>query len=181
MSLNTAHQFKKVQTYRLECLWKYYLRIDIQLNSDYTKMSNSKQSHFIPQWVSGFYPDIALLLIRLWVGISLFVNHGMEKISHFSEMQKTFPDPVHIGKTPGLVFALITDAILPLFLALGLFSKISTFFLIINLLVAFIMVHGGSFASPPGEIDYLYLGVVIMIFISGPGKYSVDKFISSRR
>jgi len=144
-------------------------------------MSNSKQSHFIPQWVSGFYPDMALLLIRLWVSLSLFVNHGMEKIFRFSEMHKTFPDPVHIGKTPSLIFALITDAILPLFLALGLFSKISTFFLIINLLVAFIMVHGGSFASLHGEIAYLYLGVVITIFISDSGKYSVDKFIRSKR
>ena len=56
----------------------------------------------------GFVPqsyDVALLLLRVGFGLSLFVKHGWEKLSNFSGMVTTFPDPLHIGQTASLTCA----------------------------------------------------------------------------
>jgi uncharacterized membrane protein YphA (DoxX/SURF4 family) len=42
-------------------------------------------------------PDLALLVLRVLIGTSLFLRHGMEKLSGNSEMIKHFPDPLHVG------------------------------------------------------------------------------------
>ncbi|MFM9709791.1 DoxX family membrane protein, partial [Streptomyces galilaeus] len=63
--------------------------------------------------------DLALLIFRTLVSFSLFYKHGIEKLTGFSTMQKHFPDPLHIGATPGLIFALVTDGICSLLIIVG--------------------------------------------------------------
>jgi putative oxidoreductase len=41
--------------------------------------------------------DAALLLLRVWLGIGVFLRHGIEKITGFSKMAEHFPDPIGIG------------------------------------------------------------------------------------
>jgi putative oxidoreductase len=55
--------------------------------------------------------DVGLLLLRLWVGLSLFLAHGVEKVANFSAMAAHFPNPVHIGPHGSLAMALFSDAI----------------------------------------------------------------------
>jgi putative oxidoreductase len=119
--------------------------------------------------------DLAWLLLRIWLGLSLFVKHGIEKIAGFSTMQGHFPDPIHIGKTPGLVFALLSDSICSLLVMLGLFTRITSGIIILNLLVVFIFLHGFSFIQDHAQLVYVYLGGYLAIFISGGGKYSLSK------
>ncbi|PZP49314.1 MAG: DoxX family protein [Pseudopedobacter saltans] len=119
--------------------------------------------------------DFALLVLRIWAGLSLFVKHGIEKFMDFPGMLKHFPDPIHIGATPSLIFALISDAICSILIAIGLFTRIAAAFEIINLFVIFLLLHSFSFMQEHAEIVYLYLGIYLTIFLSGPGKYSLDK------
>lgn len=125
---------------------------------------------FIP-----FNSDIAWLLLRVWLGLSLFIMHGIEKIDGFSAMQGHFPDPIHIGKTTGLVFALLSDSICSILVMLGLFTRITSWIIILNLLVVFIFLHGFSFGQDHAQLVYVYLGGYLAIFISGGGKYSLSK------
>ncbi|QES90100.1 DoxX family protein [Rhizosphaericola mali] len=122
-----------------------------------------------------FNMDFALLVLRLWAGLSLFVKHGIEKFTDFPGMLSRFPDPIHIGAAPSLTFALISDAICTVLIAIGWFTRIAAAFEVINLLVIFITLHSFSFMQEHAEIVYLYLGIYITIFFSGPGKYSLDK------
>lgn len=119
--------------------------------------------------------DLAWLLLRIWLGLSLFVKHGIEKIAMFSTMQTHFPDPIHIGKTPGLVFALLADSICSILVMLGLFTRITSGIIVLNLLVVFIFLHKFSFAQEHAQLVYVYLGGYLAIFISGGGKYSLSK------
>jgi len=119
--------------------------------------------------------DFGLLLIRVWFCLSLFVKHGIEKVTNFSEMLPKFPDPIHVGPTVGLVFALIADFVCPLLIIFGLATRLAALFMAINLLVVFAFMHQFSFAQDHAELVYVYLGLTIFIVITGPGKYSIDR------
>ncbi|MBW8244891.1 DoxX family protein [Muricauda oceani] len=116
--------------------------------------------------------DLGLLIIRLTACSSLFVRHGIEKLFHFDDMLEIFPDPLFIGKLPSLIFALFTDGILSLFVLLGLFTRKSVVLIALNLTIAFFVFHNANLDG--GEIAFVYLGVMILLFLCGPGKYSLD-------
>lgn len=120
----------------------------------------------------------SLLIFRILLGIVLFSKHGFEKIFTFSEMQKIFPDPIGIGATGGLIFALITDGICSTFIILGLFTRFAAALVFINMVVVFTLLHGFSFAEEHAELVFIYLSAVLGILFSGPGKYSADHILS---
>ena len=71
----------------------------------------------------GFIPsrvDCGLLVLRIGVCLTLFLKHGTEKLFHFSQMAAHFPDPLHIGPVPSLVFAMLGDGLCTLLIVVGL-------------------------------------------------------------
>ena len=118
--------------------------------------------------------DLALLLLRVLVSFSLFYKHGIEKLTGFSNMQTHFPDPLHIGATPGLIFALLTDGICSLLIIFGIATRLAALLIVINLMVVFILLHNGSFADGHAELVYVYLSSFLCILFAGAGKYSLD-------
>tara|TARA_R110002020_G_scaffold97708_1_gene233112 strand:- start:27818 stop:28129 length:312 start_codon:yes stop_codon:yes gene_type:complete len=96
----------------------------------------------------------------------------MEKLFRFNEMLEIFPDPLHVGKLPSLIFALLTDGVLSVFVLVGLFTRWSTLIISVNLTIAFFVFHRANLDG--GEIAFVYLGIMILIYLCGPGKYSVD-------
>ena len=134
--------------------------------------------------------DLGLLALRVMVGASLFLNHGWEKLTRFSEMTRFGMDPIHIGVYPSLAFATFVDGICALLIIVGLFTRAATFFTLMSLsVVFFVMEHALSFGArnmpgppgmpgpPPGghtELVFLYLAVFLVLFIVGPGSLSLD-------
>ena len=120
--------------------------------------------------------DFALLVLRVWLGLDLFLRHGVEKITHFSQMSAHFPDPVHIGPRLSLVYALLSDGICSLLVVLGLGTRFAALIIVINLSVAFTLVHHFATSGPrSGELPLVFLGGFLAVLIAGPGRYSVDR------
>ena len=131
--------------------------------------------------------DIALLLFRVMLAASLFVRHGWEKLSGFSQMAQHFPNPLHIGVVPSLAYATFTDGICSLLIVLGLATRAVGFFVVVNLAVVFFMVHHALSlpGGPPGmpllflrdhvELVVVYLAGFLMLTIAGPGNISLDR------
>ncbi len=119
--------------------------------------------------------NLALLLLRVFAGTSLFLRHGLEKVTGFSEMAKHFPNPLGIGAEWSLGYALVSDAVCSLLLIIGLGTRWAALVIAINTGVAFLFVHkmhlGGEHS---GEVAWMYLAVSIALFLSGAGKFSVD-------
>lgn len=125
-------------------------------------------------------PSCALLGLRLFTALPLFLKHGTEKLFRFSHMAAHFPDPLHIGAVPSLLFATLSDGICTLLLIVGLATRWAAAIIFINVGVALVFVHHFQVFGPQGdhgELMLLYLGATFALFFAGAGRYSVDAAI----
>lgn len=120
--------------------------------------------------------DFALLLLRLWFGGVLLVNHGWQKITMFTSMEGHFPDPLNIGAKESLLLAVFAEVLCPVLVIAGWATRLAALAIAIELGTAFVMVHHGRLAMGPGsgELAFLYVGPFIAILFAGAGKYSAD-------
>jgi putative oxidoreductase len=119
--------------------------------------------------------SVGLLLLRVLTGLSLFLKHGLEKLTGYSTMVQHFPDPIHIGAHASLSYALLSDGICSLLVVVGLGTRPAAFVIVVNLLTAFFLVHHAAF-FPSGHVELVlvYIAVFAALVVAGPGRFSVD-------
>lgn len=115
-----------------------------------------------------------LLALRLLFG-GLLLVHGVLKIIDFSTLSTTFPDPLGIGSTYSLGLAIFAEAACSCAFILGLLYRLSLLPMITTMAVAFWGVHGGSLQQ--GELSFIFLIVFILLWVAGPGLFSIDKML----
>jgi len=121
---------------------------------------------------------IGLLILRAGAGLSLFLKHGLEKLTGYSTMVQHFPDPLHVGAHFGLAFALVSDGICSMLVFLGLATRPAAAWILINLLTAFFFVHHAAFFTQSHvELVALYIVIFAAILFTGPGYLSLDALI----
>ncbi|WP_053991228.1 DoxX family protein [Mangrovimonas sp. TPBH4] len=116
--------------------------------------------------------DLASLILRV-VFSGLMLTHGIPKIPRLFASPIEFADPIGLGATTSLILTLIAEVLAPIFVILGFKTKLSSIPIIITMAVAAFIVH---LQDPIGnkEKALLYLTAYIVIFLIGPGKYSLD-------
>ena len=120
--------------------------------------------------------NAGLLALRLWVGLAMLVNHGVEKLKNFSDTAPNFPDPLGIGHTASLALVVFAEFFVSLFVIFGLLTRWSALVLAIDMGVAFIGVHKGALSGQgSGELAFMYLMGYVTLLLAGPGCFSVDK------
>ena len=128
--------------------------------------------------------DVGLLILRLLAGAGLFLKHGWEKPMHFAAMAAHFPDPIHLGPTPSLIVALVSDVICSVLTMVGLATRWAALFVVLNVGVAWSMVHRFGFFTGPdadhGELCFLYLAVFLALAFTGAGRFSLDALIARK-
>lgn len=119
--------------------------------------------------------SFGLLILRVCAGLSLFLKHGVEKLTGYSRMVQHFPNPIHIGAHASLAYALLSDGICSLLVVLGLATRPAAFIILINMLVVFFLVHNAAFfTNPHVELVFVYIAVYAALLFTGPGRFSVD-------
>lgn len=118
--------------------------------------------------------SFGLLVLRLWLGLTMLLHHGLDKINNFSTYASKFPDPIGIGVKPGLGLVTFAETVGAALLALGLLTRFGALTLAIDMAVAFFMVHK---SLQSGELAFVYLAGFLMLLIAGGGKFSVDKML----
>lgn len=125
---------------------------------------------FVPQNV-----DFGLLVLRLWLGLTMLLNHGLDKANHFSTMAAKFP-PIVYSSQVSLGLAVFAEVGCSVLLIIGLLSRFAALGLAINMGVAFFMVHKGALSGEhSGELAFIYLAGYVALFFAGPGKLAADK------
>lgn len=126
--------------------------------------------------------DLALLVLRLVLGLNMLIAHGLPKLSKLAAGETAgFPDPVGVGAAASLTLAVLTEVGAGALLALGLFGRGAALALAGTMVVAFFLVHGAKLTGANnGELAFIYLAGYVAIFIAGTGRFSLDRFIGSK-
>lgn len=124
--------------------------------------------------------NAALLLMRVVVGIFMFM-HGLQKyMMLFSNKPIVFADPIGAGETATLVLAVLAEVICSALIIIGLGTRLVVLPLIVTMFVAIFVVHAtDGFSSQ--ELPSLYLLIYLVLLATGSGKYSIDHLISRKK
>jgi putative oxidoreductase len=123
--------------------------------------------------------DFGLLILRLWVGLMMAFAHGWGKLSTFSERASQFPDPLGVGSTLSLSLAVFAEFFCALAIALGFITRGAVIPVMTTMLVAAFVIHSDD---PFGkkELALLCLAPLLTILFTGPGRYSVDRWLTRK-
>jgi putative oxidoreductase len=127
--------------------------------------------------------DIGLLALRLAGVLPLLLKHGLEKVFTFSAMAGHFPDPLHVGAVPSLIFAMLSDSICSVLMLAGLATRWAALVSLVNIFVAWAFVHHFQFfgrGADHGELIVLYLAIMLTLLLAGAGKYSLDALLKHK-
>ena len=130
-----------------------------------------------PQYLRGKGVSLLILVVRVFFGI-LFFTHGLDKMMNFNELVDSYPSVLGFGSYMTLMVSIFCEFCCSLFLIAGLLDRIMTIPMIVAMGVAFFDIHDALF--PEGELAFIYFIVFIVLFVTGPGKFSVDYLIDTK-
>lgn len=125
-------------------------------------------------------PQVALAILRVWVGATLFLRHGWEKNpANWAQFLAHFPDPIGIGSHPSFFVAFFSDFVCSILLVVGFGTRWAALVCFCNVFVAWSFIHHFEFfgktpGAGHGEVIVLYLGALLTIMIAGPGAGAAD-------
>lgn len=122
------------------------------------------------------HPDIALLILRVWLAGGMIVLHGWGKVGRLTAGSVKFADPYGLGPELSLTLAMLAEVGAAALLAIGLGTRWAALALIFTLGTAFFAAHGAALSGPGnGELPFVYVAGFVAILLAGPGRYSVDE------
>jgi putative oxidoreductase len=125
--------------------------------------------------------NLGLLVLRVWLGVSIFCNHGMDKLLNFNTYAVKFPDLLGIGSRGNLALVVFAEFFCGALLALGLLSRFAALVLTINMGVAFFIAHKMVLSGEKsGELAFVYLAGYFALLLAGPGRYSIDSSLFAK-
>ena len=123
--------------------------------------------------------DIAALLLRLLFG-GLFVYYGYNKLMAYDAILPHFGDIIGIGSKLSFNLVIFAEFFCGLFVLLGLVTRLSVVPIFITMVVAYFIAHSID-PFDKKALAFVFMGLSIVVFILGSGKYSVDRLIFRSR
>lgn len=120
--------------------------------------------------------SLLLLAARIIFGL-LFLMHGIQKWINFQELSSVFPDPIGLGSSVSLGLAIFAELACSMAFIFGILYRLALIPMIFTMIMAFFVIHGGDLLEVK-ELALVYMVVFIIMFISGPGKYSIDRMLA---
>lgn len=122
--------------------------------------------------------SFAILLLRVAFA-GMLMTHGWGKLTNFEATAQGFAE---MGGAPAAVLVIFAEFFCALGVVTGLLYRLALIPMIINMSVAFFVAHGAKLVGEHnGEPAFLYLVVFVVLLLTGPGKYALDSFFSTRK
>ena len=123
-------------------------------------------------------PEIAIFLLRVGAA-ALIMTHGIPKLMRILDGNFGFGDPLGLGPAVSLFLVTFAEAICAILVLIGLWTRIALIPLIINFLVVVFVAHAADPFSNK-EKGVFFLITFIVLFLTGPGRFSVDNSFGKR-
>ena len=118
-------------------------------------------------------------IVRIMTAL-LFIEHGLMKLVEFPAPAPGLPDPM----PPVLLAAAVIEVIGGALIAAGLFTRTAAFIASGEMAVGYFMVHAPQGFWPAlngGEPAILFSFVFLYLAFAGPGAWSLDAILRTRR
>lgn len=137
-------------------------------------------------WTTGYsYTNLGRLFLRLFVGIML-MQFGIRQISDFPLVADSFPAVFGMSPSASLIVMIAVEIGCSVFIMAGFLTRIMIIPPFVAMIVAeyYLLTHLVNELpyqlswQQPGYIPILFLGIYFFLMLVGPGKISVDYFLS---
>jgi len=136
---------------------------------------------FLNSWRTSKISENGIEILRIWLGI-IMIKHSYPVIleNGFSD----FGDWIGSLGVPFPHFMAYLakggEFLGGIMLATGFFTRVGAFLIIVNMIVAVTVANSGAIFTK-AELPFDYLLIALVIFLFGPGKWSIDNKIASNR
>lgn len=137
--------------------------------------------------ITGYtYTNLARLFMRLFVGVML-LQFGIRHLVNFSAMKATFPAVIGLDSEASLILMIAIETICSIFIMAGFLTRLAVIPPTIAMIVAenhiFQTIYHDTYpynidSLQPGYLPIMFIGIFLYILLAGPGKISLDYFIS---
>lgn len=133
-----------------------------------------------PKNINAKYDDMALMLLRVFIGLAMAFSHGLGKVP---PPEQLISGVAAMGLPAPEFFswcAALAEFVGGILIAIGLLTRPAAAFLVITMAVAGFVVHA---ADPFGvkEMAFLYFFAGLFFMIHGAGRWSVDALITKNK
>lgn len=158
------------------------MQYDLDVLNDFKDVKDFKDFYAMYSFLFPTYAyrknfSLFVLSLRVLFGVLLMV-HGIGKIMDFDTLSQTFPDPLGIGSRWSLILAIFGEAVCSAAFIIGFLHRLCMIPMIITMITAFVVVHKWSVAD--GEMAFVNLMVFLLLYVVGPGRYSIDRIFADR-
>lgn len=130
------------------------------------------------------YTNMGRLFLRMFVGVML-MQFGLRQWTHFAQESAIFPSVLGMSPETGLIVLIAIEIICSFSIMIGFCTRL----MVVPPFIAMIMAEHyllevsrqASYMiswNAPGYVPMMFLGIYFFILLVGPGKISVDYFLS---
>ncbi len=130
------------------------------------------------------YTNLGRLFLRLFVGVML-MQFGIRQLLHFDEAAVNFPATLGLNAEVSLAVMITIEIVCSLFIMFGFCTRMMVLPPFIAMILAeYHLLQSTAMATydiswtQPVYIPILFMGIYFFILLVGPGKISVDYFLS---
>ena len=131
------------------------------------------------------YTNLGRLFLRLFVGIML-LQFGVRQIATFDDICMEFPAVGMMDSSTSLIIMILIETICSVFIMFGFLTRLMSIPPFVAMIIAeYHLLHDTLRESSymltwhsQGYLPIMFLGIYFFIILVGPGKISVDYFLS---
>lgn len=130
------------------------------------------------------YTNMGRLFLRLFVGIML-MQFGMRQLMHYHEASHMFPSVLGMDSPTTMSVMIVIEILCSFFIMAGFCTRLMVIPPFIAMIFAehHLLTHADNASyliswSQSGYLPVMFMGIYFFILLVGPGKISVDYFLS---
>lgn len=123
--------------------------------------------------------NTTMLFFRVAASLEMIFVHGFKKLGIGVAAAEKVPNPLHLPESFNYAFAVSANLFFPFLVLIGLCTRMATLPILAVTLTGYFILHWHD-AALIRDTPFIYGIIFLLILFLGPGKYSIDNYISKK-